>query len=90
MNKEKVKTELNYIEEHFDFSYECTGELKDYILGNYLVKDYDGTLMLTPKGDLYLGLVTEDEMKELNDDNDDSFFLNFHYQEGETNDDYDF
>ena len=55
-SKAKVLSELLYVDINFEFSDECSIELRNYILGNNLAYYYDDVLMLTPSGETLIGL----------------------------------
>lgn len=88
-SRELILTELEYVENNYEFSENCPEDLQQHLLDKMLVDLYEGHLMVTPEGELLLGGTKEDlremydEFEEEREQSDDGFFHDFHYQESE-------
>jgi len=72
MNKTIVYNELSYINEHFEFSPDCSLDLQDYLKDNYLVDvDPDSDLVfVTPEAELTMGVSKEDLRDKYEDEDE--------------------
>lgn len=66
-DKDIVKDQLEYIDEHFDFSETCPAELQDYMLEEGLVDIVDDVPMLTYTGQLLVGY-SKESLQDIYDD----------------------
>lgn len=56
-----LETELLWVYQNFDFSVECTEELKNKMIAQGLVEDIEGSYVVTDLGESILGLSVEED-----------------------------
>ena len=56
-----LETELLWVYENFEFSVECTEQLKNKMISQGFVEDIEGSYVVTDLGESVLGLSVEDE-----------------------------
>lgn len=76
-SRDTIINELQYIENNFEFSPECSVELQMNLFSNGLVEDIDGSIFTTYEGDILLGKDVE-ELKDIYNTDNDGFFHEFH------------
>jgi beta-glucanase (GH16 family) len=59
-SKNTINKELEYVEINYDFSEDCSIELRNFLLKHSLVSYYDDVLMLTSTGEMEIGADKED------------------------------
>lgn len=70
MKHKEILAELQYIEEHYEFSQEITPDIEQYLLENNLVSldSEAGLVFTTIEGELLTGSTKEDLREQYDDD----------------------
>ena len=87
MKHKDILTELQYIDEHYEFSPEITPDIEQYLLENNLVSidSEAGLVFTTVEGELLTGSSKEDLREQYDDEAFEAYDDVFEKQEGSYN-----